>query len=751
MGILDAVKRANRTARPEHSVVLRAATLATVLLAVAGTWASGVAAAGDALLALVLLPLGAWVSHVRRAKDNTVIKLALTLGAGLALARFFGDVRVAQTVDDTRAPLAALFLAVQVLHGFDLPQRRDLGFTLASSLTLVALAGVNTASSLFGVVVVVYAGLAAVSLAGLQRSAARERADALTGEGRVLLAGGDPEAAGPRGRAAADPGELVRAVAASGSGLVRGAGPVLLVGLLVFLLLPRTDTSTAGVLSFSGLPSIRLPASSIVNPGLFGGGAQPPSERGGEALAFNPDAYFGFAQYVDLRTVGELSDDPILRVRADRPRFWRGMVFDAYDGRGWTRTSADPEPRFGLPVEYEPQWSEAALGGRLPGTTGDRLVQTYELLGDTPNLIFAADEAREIYLSAQSASRWDDGTISTSGLQEEGIVYSVVSAIDTTPIEVLRTRTGLTPDEVTARYTQLPSDLPDRVHDLAAELTAGLDTNVARAEAIEAWIGANTAYTLDAPPPPGRGDVVDHFLFSSRRGWCEPIASSMTVLLRSAGVPARFATGFQPGDRNPVTGVYDVAMSDAHAWVEVWVPHHGWIAFDPTGAVPQAVDGSEPATIPLVDLVRWAGRTLVGLVPASVREAARSAGRALAGDPLTAAASLVGLLGVGVVGAVIARRRAHERALATGPAFRRLARLMAEHGVPRDGWQTPREYATRVRLRRPDLPPDALAALDGLLSSEEARRYAGATGADGDDEERWLQLLRDHLERVDRT
>ncbi len=705
------------------------------------------AAAGDAIAALLLLPVGAWVSHRRRAGDNTLIKLALTLGAVLALMRFFGDVRVSTTIDDTRAPLAALFLGVQVLHGFDLPQRRDLGFTLASSLTLVALAGVSTYSSLFGILLVAYAGLAAVALAGLQRSAAREQADDLAGEGRTRFAGGDPEEPDAGASRQLRTGEVARAVAASGSGLIRAAGPVLLVGLLVFLLLPRSDTASVGTLPFDGFPSLRLPSSSIVNPGLAGGGTQTPEDRDGAALSFNADAYFGFAQYVDLRTVGELSDTPILRVRADRPRLWRGMVFDRYDGRGWTRTSEEPPPQYGLPVRYRPQLDDAALGGRLPDSRSDRVVQTFELLGETPNLLFGAAEARELYLSARTATRWDDGTISTNGIQEEGIVYSVVSDVNVTSPEVLRTRAGPTPADLAARYTALPPDLPARVGDLARELTDGVATNYAKAEAVEAWIGDHTAYTLDVPPPPAGADPVDHFLFTSRRGWCEPIASAMTVMLRSVGVPARFATGFQPGTRNPITGVYDVAMSDAHAWVEVWVPHDGWVAFDPTGAVPQALDTAAPSRIPLVELFQWIGSGLAGLVPAAVRAAVRAGVTRLATSPLAAAGVLAGLLGVAGAAVASSRRRAHERLLATGAGFARLARLLGEHGVPREPWQTPREYVARVRLRRPDLEA---APLQALLASEEARRYADGAGARPDEEDGWLRRLRDQLEATDR-
>ena len=104
--------------------------------------------------------------------------------------------------------------------------------------------------------------------------------------------------------------------------------------------------------------------------------------------------------------------------------------------------------------------------------------------------------------------------------------------------------------------------------------------------AFESWIGANVVYDLDAPTPAEGVDAVDDFLFSSRRGFCEQIASALAVMLRTQGVPARLATGYLPGERDRLSGVWKVRASDAHAWVEVWFPESGWQAFDPTAEVP---------------------------------------------------------------------------------------------------------------------------------------------------------------------
>ena len=89
-------------------------------------------------------------------------------------------------------------------------------------------------------------------------------------------------------------------------------------------------------------------------------------------------------------------------------------------------------------------------------------------------------------------------------------------------------------------------------------------------------------YTLQ--PPLLQGDVVDEFLFKTRRGFCEHYAGSFAFLMRAAGIPARVILGYQGGERN---GDYlIVRQSDAHAWVEVWLDEQGgWTRIDPTAAV----------------------------------------------------------------------------------------------------------------------------------------------------------------------
>ena len=68
----------------------------------------------------------------------------------------------------------------------------------------------------------------------------------------------------------------------------------------------------------------------------------------------------------------------------------------------------------------------------------------------------------------------------------------------------------------------------------------------------------------------------------------------MALLLRMGGIPARVATGFTTGTYDQATKRWFVTDVDAHAWVEAWFPHYGWVTFDPTPAAAPARGGRAP-------------------------------------------------------------------------------------------------------------------------------------------------------------
>ena len=188
------------------------------------------------------------------------------------------------------------------------------------------------------------------------------------------------------------------------------------------------------------------------------------------------------------------------------------------------------------------------------------------------------------------------------GAFDVGETYQVTSAVSTAEPEQLRRADRDYPIYVLDLYTRLPGTVPERVHSLARELTAGHTNPYDRAKAVEDYL-RTLPYNLSIEPPPYDADGVDHFLFDQRQGYSEYFASSMAVLLRSVGIPARVAAGYTLGDEVE-PGIYTVTDSHSHAWVEVYIPGFNWVAFEPTPGVqlPVAYRPDEGAGEPLAGL-----------------------------------------------------------------------------------------------------------------------------------------------------
>jgi hypothetical protein len=128
------------------------------------------------------------------------------------------------------------------------------------------------------------------------------------------------------------------------------------------------------------------------------------------------------------------------------------------------------------------------------------------------------------------------------------------------------------------------------VLDLANEIVAGAQTPYEKAAAIQRYLQAHYRFTENVVDAPTDTDFVAHFLFETKQGYCTYFASSMTILSRMAGLPARYVEGFhgimELDQPTILTGL------DAHAWTEVNIPGLGWITFDATA--PEEDQGDSP-------------------------------------------------------------------------------------------------------------------------------------------------------------
>jgi len=136
------------------------------------------------------------------------------------------------------------------------------------------------------------------------------------------------------------------------------------------------------------------------------------------------------------------------------------------------------------------------------------------------------------------------------------------------------------PDDAARGETLSLQGVTPAIAELAARW-GGTGPDAERAERIQRHLLGEYEYTLDTV---GRGgdSPLEDFLLRTRRGHCEYFASAMVLLLRAQGIPARLATGFYGAEWSVWEKGWIVRQSNAHAWVEAWLPDRGWTVFDPT-------------------------------------------------------------------------------------------------------------------------------------------------------------------------
>jgi hypothetical protein len=115
-----------------------------------------------------------------------------------------------------------------------------------------------------------------------------------------------------------------------------------------------------------------------------------------------------------------------------------------------------------------------------------------------------------------------------------------------------------------------------------------------------------STYREAAAPSRGTTALAD-FLQRSKSGHCEYFAAATTLLLRAAGIPARYATGFAMMEYSELEGAYVVRARHAHAWTRAWVGDR-WVDMDTTPPIWFAEEARlAPAWQKLADFFRWAG------------------------------------------------------------------------------------------------------------------------------------------------
>lgn len=319
----------------------------------------------------------------------------------------------------------------------------------------------------------------------------------------------------------------------------------------------------------------------------------------------------GFSQDVKLGGIGQIqqSSAVVMHVQVLSGRLpadvkWRGISLANFDGQRWWNNAEAPSfhglnnAPLDLAHAYGSYYSGERSVRRIP-TLSYRVIM--EPLG--LDIFFLAPVPLKIGGDYRAVAIAPDGSVfnrrpgvTAMGDAETSQPIGVYTAESDTrdPAPIVRNSAATNyPPRVAFLYLQLPR-LDPRIPALARQITEHDGSNYEKARAIQDYLKTNFSYTLQLPGGRQR-DPLAYFLFQRKKGHCEYFASSMTVMLRTLGIPARVVNGFRGGEYNDLTGNYIIRQKDAHSWVEVYFPEFGWVTFDPTPAssVPSQAGGWE--------------------------------------------------------------------------------------------------------------------------------------------------------------
>lgn len=440
-----------------------------------------------------------------------------------------------------------------------------------------------------------------------------------------------------------------------------------------------------------------------------------------DALGINTTRTVGYSED-DTELGGAVKKDnaTVFKARTDNGHYWRVESKRIYTGVGWANEKSTELQQFSSGDNFPIQLSEETVGEAKTAEISFEASSEYVPYPYGTQAINSAVDTFNANLTTEKIT--PTNTIKNYTIELKTPVYNIET--------MQKADFSTLPDSFVSKYTQTPSELPKRVATLANKITKDADSIYDKTKAIESYLSASGEFTYstdDAKETPNGADYVDQFLFETKIGYCDNFSTSMVVMLRTLGIPTRWAKGYTPGegekDAKGDKATYTITNNNAHSWPEVFFPGTGWVPFEPTATFSNPENFQEPTTetankpdtpnessseASKPDTTEKAPDQTDGSSSTGETKQAEQAKTDKANNPLKIPSWIwwipVGLIVAIIAAAVIFRRRIRSylllRTLKKNPIFSKtyikLLKSLASYGYIRQSSETLRQFSARV-------------------------------------------------------
>jgi len=270
----------------------------------------------------------------------------------------------------------------------------------------------------------------------------------------------------------------------------------------------------------------------------------------------------GFSDTVNLGAVSSIQEEDVVVFRAKMKKidesslYWRGIVFEFFNGKTWI--SLKSQLTFKDKTNFKIKNKKTIYQIIYLEPYGDRY-------------LFGLDVPYKIVTSPG---------FSQTLIEKDFTYFLKTPILSRIKYKVYSCPSPYIPESIKkSLYLQLPSNISRNVKNLAKSLKGSTPEETAK-NILNFLKNGDYKYSLTNLPL--SSDPLSDFLFKYKRGNCEYFASSMAILLRINGIPARVVGGYKGGIYNKLGGYYLVRQKDAHMWVEAFIDGKGWVRYDPT-------------------------------------------------------------------------------------------------------------------------------------------------------------------------